>query len=354
MPSFHQKCIRTSRRQGAMQAEGTDPTTIEQCLLKYYGQHVRSLQLVWRGYSNIYKASLDGGRFFAVLLKRRNKELADILAENEILSALASKPAASIIFPQLVNPLATQVLPKIDDRYVSVFEWVDHLPFDGRDKSRRSAFRAYHNLQRILDTISPPAGLKRLALCRDVLDAKAFDFVRFLPRVSDQEWAVLYRSSVESLQAGVQMMLDDYQALKTHISELTPTIIHYDPSPQNIGVSCENGRAFIMDFDQCKVGFWEYDVPWLVWSFASHGLNLSERSDRTALLRRVRSYLEELRAEGLPSDGLLFRFCLLCRFCLTLHGRLEDTFDRGLDNLRFMDTKILGIRLLIEHYDDFR
>ncbi|HID98941.1 MAG TPA: hypothetical protein EYP59_01465, partial [Thiotrichaceae bacterium] len=171
------------------------------------------------------------------------------------------------------------------------------------------------------------------------------------PYLSDTSFGNHYQERVKIFNEITERMLSFYKRHKKFILSMNRSIIHYDLSPRNFGFD-KNGKViFFMDFDQCKWGVWQYDIPWMIWSYSSFGINLSDITKQKLMINRLSILYHELAKIGIVVDVPFFLFYLLTRFCLTLYGRLQDTFERGFYNLRFMDDKIESLCFLFKFYD---
>jgi aminoglycoside phosphotransferase (APT) family kinase protein len=312
--------------------------------------------LISRGYSSVYRVATIGSGDLAVLIHRSNKRVDELVAESHILKLLAHRGATGLTFPKPRNSCTRDEAAPADrfrGRLLSVYEWIEHDVYNGTPTSAGRAFGAYLTLQRRLTGIGRIDGLPTQALLAGTARTKRFRFADFLPLLPENSgWALLYRERLAQLEHVAVILGKRLEASENAIKSLHPSIIHYDPSPQNIGFDSETHPRCIFDFDQCKWGFAGYDVPWMLWSFAAHGLDLSVSGEREVFLKRLLTYYGNVGELGVEGEARLYWTFLLTRFCLTLHGRLEDTYERGFPNLRFMQEKLVALFVLCEALDD--
>lgn len=332
----------------------TNQADLIRCLHSAFGISIRELRSVTSGYSLIFKATATTGEEFAVLLRRVNKPTAELDAEQRILTSLAESPLPGLALPKPLLPSSrpgyATAAPRIGDRLVSVFRWLHHRDYDGSSISAILAFAAYGRLQQRLSQMEKSADVSVLAILRRRLASESISFddlAPLLPR--EAAWADLYRSNLVRLRETSGLLQAQMAALEPVLSAFPRSLIHYDPTPANVGFDDQGRPCCIFDFDQCKWGVPEYDIPWMLWSFSAHDLDLAHDRSAETLRRRLAIYRRALFGQG-QSSGRVYWALLLARFCLTLRGRLEDTYLRGFYNLRFIEQKIRALFLLNDIY----
>ncbi len=300
------------------------------------------------GYSRAYRIFAQDELDLVLILHRQNKRRNALSGEQELLEKLANR-GGCIRYPQLFR--RTSAGRAVAGSLVSVYHWIDHSSYNGSPESKQSAFDAFIELHHHLEVVAAPAGIPLLALLRAGCERHSISFDKFAPLAPDDVWGDLFRGNIRELNTAAAFMGDQVEKLRHNLMSRRHHLIHYDPSVQNFGFA-QSGRATaIFDFDQVKIGLVEYDVPWLLWSFASHGLDVCDRGCWSELLTRLSRSARDFDDRRLLIDWRLVWTLLLVRFCLTLYGRLSDTFERGFHNLRYMREKICAILFLVRHWE---
>jgi Ser/Thr protein kinase RdoA (MazF antagonist) len=312
---------------------------------KAYNSNLLSIHPVSNQYSSVYKVTTSSASY-ALLLYRPNKPLKELQSELRMYKHLNSVVKGDLSFP---NPLETDLAidgMKLQGRFAILFDWVEHRPYENDPHQKEQAFTAYCHLNDLLKGIHyDDFDISKAGPFDGAFDPTSKNYTRLnFEQFKNPKTKALLVGNQESLKRASLFVNDYYIQNKEQIEKNKFQIIHNDLTPRNFGFSEDAHVNFIMDFDLCKIGLWQYDLSWMIWRFCfdqkkSPDTNLEE-------IQKAMLFFKE-RNSGLEMD--FFLFLLLGRLLLTLDGRLKNYEKAPSAGLRFVPSKITEIHFLSEY-----
>lgn len=318
---------------------------------KYYDIDVINVNLAASQYSDVYKIDTLHG-VFALIQYNQYKDISELRNEL-ILYDFLNKTFEKRVCFQIPIDLKTDLeYYKLNGRYSILFEWVFFKKYRWTDEQKENMFEFYFELNqklklatRTLNINFPISGVMKKCLDKKNPNFVELNFDDYVNSLMSEK----LNKNMIHINKSIEFVYEYYKQNAIEINQIEMTIIHNDLSPQNVGFDNQNNISFIMDFDLCKIGAWQYDFSWLLWAF----LYNQESINYTKFDKELNKYLKQCNSVGLKINFQMFFFMLLTRFLLTLNGRLKNE-KKGLPNsLNFVEDKIDYINFIINNYSKY-
>jgi hypothetical protein len=195
-----------------------------------------------------------------------------------------------------------------NDRAISVYRWIDSLPYKHTLGQRRAAARCFGELQNRLSQLSSHPDLRSTATAVDsLLDAPSAgfipDFVASEKARSDAHHAGLPSSALQFLQEQTEIARTVLGQHPVYLRRADRALLHAEFTPPNCGYDEDGEVRIIFDFEAVRFGL----VP-LAGVMAVAAFSLTPSAMATETAQGVIEMLGELRSvcpQAAPPQALL-------------------------------------------------
>jgi hypothetical protein len=260
---------------------------------------------VYRGTSSVYRlvcTSPQRTRIYALKVQQSDSSLESAKhLEAEVLDAL---PPAFWRVPVLLRPCRSEGAMQSwtwgllwHDRAISVYHWVDSLPYAGTLQQRRAAARCFGELQNRLHQLSSQAGWGATAAAVDsLLEVPSAGFIPdFLAseraRYDAHQAGGLSYSALRFLQEQSEIARTELGQNSAYLLRADRGLLHAEFSPPNCGYDKDGEVRIVFDFETLRFGL----VP-LAGAMAIAAFTLTPSAGTRETARRMAELLGELRS----------------------------------------------------------